>query len=204
MRLALPWRVASETPPLAEIPSFEQSALAFEYVAQRLAEGPRCSVLDLGSPTPANLALYTRHGASITFADLYRFYAPTRSAGSTRERFADALPHTPKPIDVVLAWDLFDYLSLEEIAWLGAWLRGCLVPGALLYALVSCQGSIPPMPSFFTIADGKSLRVEQSGPRALPAPGHSERAILAALDGMSVRSRFQLRRAAVEYLLVGD
>lgn len=205
MRLALPWRVASETPLLAEIPSFEQPSLAVEHVAQRLAEGPRSGVLDLGSPTPANLALYARHGASITFADLYRFYAPTtRSTGPTRERFADALPHTPKHIDVVLAWDLFDYLSLEEIAWLGAWLRDRLVPGAFLYALVSCRGSIPPMPSFFTIADGKSLHVEESGPRDLPAPGHSEHALLAALDRMSVRSRFQLRRSVVEYLFVWD
>lgn len=204
MRLALPWRVAPASPPLGETQSFEHPSLAFEQVAQRLAEGRRCGVLDLGSPTPANLALYSRHGARITFADLYRFYAPSRSANVTREDFADALPHTPTQIDVVLGWDLFDYLSLDEIAWLWGWLRGRLVPGALLYALVSCQGSVPVMPSFFTVADGKTLRVEETGPRALPVPGHSEQALLAALDGMSVRSRFQLRRAAIEYLFVWD
>jgi hypothetical protein len=198
MRPALPWRAAST--PRLELARYEQPSLALEHVVARLRHAPRCGVLDLGSPTAANLELYSRHGAKITFADLHRFYAPKRAEGSSSEHFNAFLPKTPSQIDVVLAWDLFDYLSLEEIAWLRQSLAGHCAPGAILYALVSSQGLIPDTPSFFAIADDKTLRVEEAGPRVRPSPALSEHTLVGSLHELTVQSRFQLRRAAVEYL----
>jgi len=103
-------------------------------------------------------------------------------------------------VDVILAWDLLDYLSLEEIAWLGQSLTHHCAPGAIMLALVSCQGLIPETPSFYTFLDDKTLLVEESGPPVRPSPALSEHALLGSLHDMTVKSRFQLRRATVEYL----
>lgn len=204
MSLALPWRAARENVPLENVEPFEQSSLALRHVTARLAGASRCGVLDLGSPTSSNIELYARHRARITFADLYRFYAPTRSAVSSPKRFAAALPGISTQLDVVLAWDLFDYLSLEEIGWLGEWLASHCARGALLFALVSCPGLVSSEPSFYTIADDETLRVEQNGARERRSPAHTEHALLRALRGQSVRNRFQLRRSTVEYLFGSD
>jgi hypothetical protein len=200
MRLALPWHAEPPSPPPPEASHYEQASLALEHVVERLSRAPKCGVVDLGSPTAANLELYARHRARITFADLHRFYAPRRLAGADSERFNESLPKTPIQVDVILAWDLLDYLSLEEMHWLRAALSRHCAPGSLLHALVSSGGLIPETPSFYTVVDDATLLVQESGPPVRPSPAHSEPALLHALNGVTVRKRFQLRRAAVEYL----
>lgn len=199
MSLALPWRSQPAAPP-PEPARYEQPSLALDQIIARLGAAPRCGVLDLGSPTAANLALYAREGATITFADLHRFHAPTRVDGNTSNRFNESFPKTPMPVDVILAWDLFDYLSLDETTWLGQCLNQHCAPGAMVHALVSSQGPIPETPSFFTIANDKTLIVQESGPLTRTSPEHSEHTLLGALRDLTVKSRFQLRRATVEYL----
>lgn len=198
MRLALPWR--SESPPPPELARFEQASLALEHIVSRLDHAPHCGILDLGSPTAANLELYSRHDAKITFADLYRFYAPMRTGGTSSKLFTESLPRAPMQVDVVLAWDLFDYLSLDEITWLRQSLAQHCAPGAILHALVSSEGLISDTPSFFTIVDDKTLLVEESGPPVRPSPALSEHTLVGSLHELTVQSRFRLRRATIEYL----
>lgn len=200
MRLGLPWR--SEPKPHAPVTAvrFEQASIALEHVMSRLENAPRCGVLDLGAPVTANVELYARHGARITFADFYRFYEPQRPNGASAASVAATLPATASQVDVIFAWDVLNYLSLEEIAWLGQSVRSRCAPGALLLALVACSGSMPTTPSNHTIMDERTLRVEANGSSTRPSPAYSEQALLRSLPGLTVKSRFQLRNSMVEYL----
>lgn len=166
----------------------------------RLENAPRCGVLDLGAPVTANVELYARHGARITFADFYRFYEPQRPNGASAASVAATLPATASQVDIIFAWDVLNYLSLEEITWLGQRVRLRCAPGALLLALVSCSGSMPTTPSNHTIMDERTLRVEANGSSTRPSPAYSEQALLRSLPGLTVKSRLQLRNSMVEYL----
>ena len=200
MRLGLPWRSDPKPPPPVEAARFEQTSIALEHVMRRLEEAPRCGVLDLGAPIAANVELYARHGSRITFADFYRFYEPTRPDGANAKSFAELLPASATRFDIIFAWDLLNYLTLEEIGWLGQSVSETCAPGAILLALVSCPGLMSAAPSKHTIVDEGTLRVEATAPPARPSPAYSEHALSGPLPDWTVKSRFQLRTSMVEYL----
>jgi hypothetical protein len=174
--------------------------MALEHVMSRLEDAPRCGVFDLGAPVAANVELYGRHGSKITFADFYHFHQPQRPNGASAASVADALPAIAFQVDVIFAWDVLNYLSREEITWLGQSVRSRCAPGALLLALVSCSGPMPATPSNHTIIDERTLRVEANGSSTTTSPAYSEQALLRSLPGLTVKSRVQLRNSMVEYL----
>ena len=174
--------------------------MALEYLFSRLEEAPRPGVLDLGSPVASNVVLYARHGARITFADFYRFYEPSRAQHASARGFDELLPATTNHVDIIFAWDLLNYLSLEEIGWLLRSIGDRCGPGVVLLALVACAGSIPDAPSHHTIVDSETLRIDTNGPPTRPSPAYSEQALLRTLPSLTVKSRFQLRSSTVEYL----
>lgn len=174
--------------------------MALEHIMSRLEAAPRCGVLDLGAPVAANVELYARHASRIAFADFYRFYEPQRPNGAGAASFAESLPTTATEIDIIFAWDLLNYLSLEEITWLGQSVSSKCAPGAILLALVSCSGPMPATPSKHTIVDERTLRVEANGSSTRRSPAYSEQALLRSLPDFTVKSRCQLRSAMVEYL----
>lgn len=168
--------------------------MALEHVITRLEDAPRPGVLDLGSPVSSNVALYARHGARMTFADLYRFDATP----------GDVLPGKAFHIDIVFAWDLLNYLSLEEIESLGESVREKCAPGAMVLALISCPGPMPAIPSYHAITGRDTLWVETKSAETTTSAGYSEQSLLRALPDITVKSRFQLRSSMVEYLFAWE
>ena len=114
------------------------------------------------------------------------------------------LPETASHTDIIFAWDLLDYLSLDEIEQLGERVRAKCAPGAILFALVSCPGPVRAAPSFHTITGRDTLLVETKTTETTPAPGYAEQALVRALRDITVKSRFQLRSSMVEYLFTWE
>ena len=212
MRLALPWRRSPPSPPTppfaSQAPATKRldSSNALEHVAIRLAELSPCTVLDLGPPSAKNLAFYARYGAKITIADFYRFYRPLRGnlleRASTRASLLDELvPHDASTrFELVMAWDLLNYLSLDEITWLMDGMSKLCSKGALMSAIVSGSGDMPGTPSNYSIVDAQTLLNETRASRVRPSPNHSERTLARATPRLTVERRFQLRNRTAEYL----
>ena len=212
MRLGLPWRRSSPsppTPPFASQPSATKrlnSSNALEHVATRLEDVSPCTVLDLGPPISENLAFYARYGAKITVADFYRFYRPLRGESleraSTRASLLDELvPHEASTrFDLVMAWDLLNHLSLDEIAWLLDGMSELCASGALLFAIVTGSGDMPETPSSYSVVDTQTLLSETRASRVRPSPNHSEHTLAGVTRRLRVERRFQLRNATAEYL----
>jgi len=184
---------------------YEQRSAALERVASCLEQTPRCRVLDLGAPTASNLDFYNKKRATIAVADFYRFFMDSRKTlqrASSRARLLDELlPHdTDTHFDVVLAWDLLNYLSSDEIAWIMDGLSELCGHGAIMLALIRCRGEMPPSPSVYNILDKDTLLYEASGPSARPSPGYSEPTLTRMMPGVVVESRVQLRNKMVDYL----
>jgi hypothetical protein len=183
-----------------------QSSIALEVLLEYLDEAPR-RVLDLGPPVADNVACYAHFGAKISIADFYRFFLPRRAEGLEGASVGPHLFRTLLPrdatrgFDVVLAWELLDYLSPDENTWLLHSLRELCSPGALLYALVASEGKLSLRPPVYTIEDEKTLRCDAPAPVRRPAPGYSEQALLRFMPQLEVERRYQLRNQRVEYLL---
>ena len=205
MRLGLPFRSESASASRAGPSPSRQTSLALKSLLHSLDGSTRPSVLDLGAATGENLAFLSGLGARLSIADLYRSLLPVRDqlgpASDPSSFFDDLLPGVPgAPFDVILAWDVLNYMTPEEIAWLTTSVGRRSKPGAVMLAFVASSGEIPVRPATYNILDEETLAVSAAAPRRRPAPRYSEPMLLRLMPGMSVESRFQLRNETVEYL----
>ena len=65
-----------------------------------------------------------------------------------------------EPFDLILVWDIFNYLPLIQITVLAEKLRGVCREGTQLHALMHTQKTMPESPRQFTVGDDYSLQYE--------------------------------------------
>ena len=84
-------------------------------VLQRVEEGERITVLDVGPALPETVAFFSRGPCTLHIADLFSALplAPEDAGFVYSEQFCDLLP-LPRDtrFDICLFWDLFNYLPL--------------------------------------------------------------------------------------------
>jgi len=185
----------------AEDHRVRQRSLALGRLVSGLSEqSPR--VLDLGAANPANLEFFAERGAQLTIADFHRSLLPLSSnAPSKPELFRKLLPYDPATrFDVVLAWDLLNYLGPEEIGYLTDSLSRFFRPGTMIHALVVSDREMPPAPSLYRILGETELLCERRPGRSRPSPRYLEPALLKLMPGIAVESRYQLRNGTLEYV----
>lgn len=163
-------------------------------------------VLDLGPARAANLEFFSRYGGQLTVADFYSGLPPARAATSEDDErkaqaFAELLPYEPSTrFDLILAWDLLNYLTpIEQQLLMGTLERYCM-PGTALLAFVSMQKEMPPAPSAYSIRDADTLVYEEREGRPRPCPRYLEGDLLKRMQGLSVENRYQLRNGMLEYV----
>ncbi|HXU46509.1 MAG TPA: hypothetical protein VN783_13360 [Thermoanaerobaculia bacterium] len=194
-------RSAPSEAPLAHPPPREvHGSLALAALWQELPPGGRLEVLDLGPPLGANVEFWGEAGARLHVGDLYGSLFAERD-GSENESLAEILDLAEEErFDLVLAWDLFNYLSREEIASLADFLRRVCRPGALVFALVAIGKTIPAEPYVFRFAGPESLDYERRGDGEIAAPRWAPAEVAQAMPGFAVRRTFLLRHGVEEYL----
>lgn len=185
----------------AEAQRTRQRSLAFPALLSAFAERSP-SVLDLGAANPANLDFFGQRGAQLTIADFHRSMLPlVANAPSKAELFRKLLPYDASTrFDVVLAWDVLNYLGPEEIGYLTDSLARFFRPGTLIHALVVADREMPPAPSLYRILGETELLCERRPGRSRPSPRYLEPALLKLMPGIAVESRYQLRNGMHEYV----
>jgi hypothetical protein len=182
--------------PEGEPQHLEQSSLALKGLVSVLrGAAARPNVLDLGEAIGVNIAFFARYRARVSIADLHR--------SLRKARLEDALLPSAPParFDVILLWDLLNYLTPEEIGWLAKSLGRLSNPGATMLAFLASSREIPHRPSRYVIRDEETLMYEVQGTKKRPSPRYTEQTLLRLMPGTVVESRFQLRNEIVEYLL---
>jgi hypothetical protein len=185
-------------------------SLALPAVFSLLSRGRKLNVLDLGPAIGGNVQRLSQFGCKLFIEDLY---ASRAAEGDSLDAdfFAQFLaPPEGTQYDLVLAWDLFNYLDRKELAHLGERLRHFCRPGALVFALVSIHKTIPAQPIRFRFLDPdqdpaqdqliyeRRTSVERPGPRFAPAEFN------ALLRGFRVDRSFLLRHGIQEYLFIRE
>lgn len=170
------------------------------------SEDATLRVLDLGSARTANLDFFSRYGGRLTVADFYSGLRPARAASmNDNERkakaFAELLHYESSTrFDLILAWDLLNYMTPQEHELLMTSLEPFCLPGTFLLAFVSTQREMPPAPSVYWIQDEETLVYEEREGRPRPCPRYLEQDLLKRMPGLTVEYRYQLRNGMLEYV----
>lgn len=193
-----------------ESASPRQRTLALSSLLPR-GDGPRFHLLDLGAASPANLDFYARFDGKISFADFYHGLGRVRAQASSTGGELDLTSLFPRGgeerSDLILAWDLLNYLRPGELERFMDGLAPFCRPGTALHAFVYTMKDMPASPIRYRIEDEKTLVYEDvpgegrgRGHRR-PCPRYHEQELVKRLAGFAVESRFQLRNGIVEYVL---
>jgi len=194
---------------------------ALRALVHRLRRSAPPAILDLGPAVGVNVEFFSAFSSRLTIADLHgSLAADERLAVRFSEQPEPALsellsPGEPSPgdsgdssprpgrrYDVVLVWDLFNYLTREQMEALGQHLGRLTRPGAHLLTLVATAPQIPAEPIVYKIDDEDHLRytIRSSRPRKSPrwAPADLGR----SLAGFTVDRSYLLRHGVQEYLML--
>lgn len=142
------------------------NAPLFRKLVESLSTERRSVVLDLGPVRPATVALLTPFRCRLEIVSLADGLAALESTeglegppdpGLLWQR-VDALlpPPRPEPVDIVLCWDLLNYLGRPALTALMDRVAARMRPGGLLHALIAYSSpQMPEAPSQFSPhADG--------------------------------------------------
>lgn len=154
-----------------------------------------------------NVQYLGRFAPKIHIADLYNTLKNLQSRRSPdRSRFERILEKDlPKPggrpIDLILAWDLLNYLERAQLTQLGQYLGRLCRRESLLFALIANQKQISSTPTRFLIIDADTLRYETSSKGIRTAPQYKEPDLDRLMPAFEVETSFLLRNGMQEYVL---
>jgi hypothetical protein len=200
--------VVSLTNRVAKPPAAEPapvSAPLFRRLVESLSEERRSVVLDLGAVRPETVALLTPFRCRLEIADLAEGL-PALDAETDwnllRDRAEELLPPARRePTDIVLCWDLLNYLQRPALAALAERLAARMRPGGFAHALIVYSGTtMPALPSQFApLADGRLIETIATDGRR-NAPRYSPEDLGKCLRGFRSESAMLLRNGMQEFL----
>lgn len=197
--------------PAPALTAADYGSLGLARIAEHLAKGGKRQVLDLSSALQHNLDFLSQFPTRLFFEPLEGALADLRAAATG----ADADPSPPPPpftglfaypaevrFDLILAWDLFDYLQPQHIGALRERLEPHLARDCLLFCLVSNHAEIPAGPQRFRILTKDRLAYEPRSPDRIPGPLHNALELKAQLRGFALERSYLLQNGMQEYLFL--
>ena len=186
----------------------DYSSLALREGVGHLRSPGRKTILDLGRPSGENVRFFSELNCRLFISDFFDSLAREGAAvrqGSTA--FANAcsrlLEFPPGTcFDLVLLWDLLNYLDLTEVAILTEHLRNHCRPGTRMIALLSIYRRIPDEPFQFFASDPARLRYELLTELCRDSPRHKEPDLMGAMTDFEVETCMLLRHGMREYCFV--
>jgi len=177
----------------------------FRELIERIPEDSRRVVLDLGPARPETVALFGRFRCRMEIADLAQSLDALNAAGSIEELAAAVRASLPaersEPVDVVLCWDLLNYLGRPALAALMEAIALRCRPGALVHFLLAyAQPRMAARPGRFApLPDGRLLHEPQAGAER-PAPRYSPEDLSRCLPDFQVVRAMLLQNGMQEFL----
>ena len=180
----------------------ERSSLALEHALAPI--GPTGgSVLDLGSAFGSNVSFFASRSCKVFIADLNNSLFVATNLAARAEALDEALNRDipgSEEFDLILVWDLLNYLDTAEIRILGTRLATVCHESTLLYGLISIRKEIPDRPGRYEIRDAKTIVYSVDTRLQRPSPLHKEPELARLMPDFEVESTYLLRHGMMEYL----
>ena len=181
------------------------SAPLFHSLIQRLHGGGRWVVLDLGSVHSATIRTFGQFRCRLEFVELADGLDSLNGEIDPRRirQFADALlpPRRGEAADVVLCWDLINYLNQPALTAVMECIALRCKRGALAHGLVYYSAkSMPERPSTFVPLDDQRILQHVKPGRERPAPRYSPEDLARCMPRYSVERGRLLRNGMQEFI----
>lgn len=172
-------------------------------VCQLVREEPGCNLVDLGASSTDNCMHFSRAGARV-FMDTSRRNLRSEVVLNRELSPADideVFAYCPDAIDVLLVWNILDYLPLAAVEHLLRRISRVMRPGGLLYAMVSQQFHIPVHPATIDIVEENRLRFRH-GPLEKDGPHYAPKQLEQLMPGSRIEKLYLMQNGVQEHLFL--
>jgi hypothetical protein len=194
-----------------EISSIEpvvHRSLALNLLYNQFKKDKKYRILELGPAIGGNIEFFSQFRCTIQVEDLYStlssfdYFSP-EDGFSYEAVFSYLLPYLRKArFDLILAWDLLNYLDREEFRHLIRHLSKYSRAGTLLFGLISTQKHIPETPCHFKIIDDEYLEYRFNSSILKTCPQYAKSDFDSLMPEFRVCNSFLLRNGFREYLFL--
>jgi hypothetical protein len=181
------------------------NAPLFASLVERLDPEQRCVVLDLGPARTETCAVFSGFRCRLEIADIGDSLDLLNNEPEfelLREKIESVLPRPrEEPADLVLCWDLLNYLNRPALAAVMASVADRARPGALAHALIVYSSQkMTRKPGCFVPLDAQRLIKVNALPEELDAPRYSPEDLAQCMPAYSVERGRLLRNGMQEFL----
>lgn len=183
----------------------ELNAPLFRGLLERMEDDARRVVLDLGPARSATVATFGRFRCRLEIADLgeaIETLNATEEAGDLLSRLRTLLPpRRGEATDVVLCWDLLNYLEPPVLKALMGEIQERLRPGSLVHALIAYSTPrMPARPQRIVPTDDYRLAHAPVSSEERPARRYSPDELARLMGGYAVERAMLLKNGMQEFL----
>lgn len=183
----------------------ELRAPLFEAALGRLDDGHRHVVVDLGTARSGTISRFSGMRCRLDIANLpavLESAGPEDNAASIGKKLAAALP-PPKGerADLILCWNLLNYLEPDAIGTLMSALARRSQPGTQVHALIEYSAkTMPAVPPSYTPAGSDRLVAVAPTEQTIAAPRYAARDLERVMSGFRHERTMLLGNGMQEYL----
>lgn len=140
---------------------------AMPLIYKELDDNKVKRILDLGSCSPATFNFFRALNCNIHFEMLEVFFNRDSIRTCATKGIIDQLDRylsdfrEGEVFDVILTWDIFNYLDFDGVAWLSKRLEKHCQPNTLLHSVKYLSTKIPTHPRHFKIVDQNDINIIQ-------------------------------------------
>jgi hypothetical protein len=186
------------------------NSLGLHALFQRLQDDVTYEILELGPVRKGNIEFWTKFSNSIYVADLRSSLPlppqpfPTEDDQEPQERDWHQLIGLPEErrFDIILAWDLPNYLDLPDLSSLIVYLSRFCRPETILFMLIFDDQKMREDIAVYRIVDESRLGYELSSAKMRDCPRHHAHTLTQIMRNFRSADSFRLRNGVIEYLFV--
>lgn len=197
----------------SDIGMTEQDAVApaplhaplFHELVEHVENHGRSVILDLGSAHPRTVALFNQFRCRLEIADLAEGIEDLETEDESLDlsrKIESLFPARRKePTDVILCWDLLNYLRRPVLTSVMEHIADRAQPGALAHALVAyAAASIPAIPNRYFPSEDHHLMTVRLTDRDRESPRYTHDDITRLMPRYKVKRAMLLKNGMQEFL----
>lgn len=187
-----------------------QPSLALGTLFRQLRRDRKYHILELGPAVGDNINYLSRFSCRVRVEDLHCTlgsfdYLSQAGKVDYEAVFQYLLPYEKSTrFDIILAWDLLNYLEFVEVQFLMRHLSRFCHQGTVLFAMISTVKNIPDKPGHYRIIDDSNVLYESQSTVLRPCPRYHDVDLKQLMPTFRVYNSYLLRNGMKEYLLVGS
>ena len=209
--MKLPWRSRVETTSPEVIPSEPPgpvidiySSPGFEEALRGIPDDWSCKVLDLGPSVADNVEFVSSFASYLQIIDaIDRTPSGSDLEGGGFGRLSALqalLDRHRRSFNLVLMWDVLNYLSIDQSERLIRSVAELCLPNARLHAIVFATDTMAAVPNRYRVIDSARLAYEPATTEVGGAPNLPPAAVGKLLSGFRVEHSFVLQHGVHEYV----